>query len=80
MKSSAAPKREARHRVDIDGRSKLVIDDLLDRGLYHDQQEIMAAALLALQVKLSSETYTNEYDDDAAQAAIDDAQLMPEDR
>ena len=80
VRATAAQTRETRHRVDIDGRSKLVIDDILERGLYRDQQEVMAAALLALQTKVASETYTDEYDDEAAQAAMDDAQLAPEDR
>lgn len=67
--------RDSRHRVDIDGRSKLIIDDLLERRLYRDQQEAMAAALVALQRQLAAETYSDEYDDEAAQSVMDHTQL-----
>lgn len=80
MKAAASSNRETRHRVDIDSRSKLVIDDLLERGLYHDQQAVVAAAIMALQLKLANDQYTSEYDHDDAQAEIDELQLAPEDQ
>ena len=73
--SLAKSLRDTRHRVDIDSRTRLVIDDLLDRGLYRDQQEVMATALAALQIQLANEAHADEYDNEQAQSAIDHAQL-----
>ena len=75
MAASPLSHRETRYRVDLDSRSKLVIEDLLERGLFNDPQEILAAAIAALQLKLAAESAASEYDDDEAQEAMDRLQL-----
>ncbi len=80
MKVERMKNEAARHRVDVDGRTKLVLDDLVGRGLFRDQQDALTAAVAALQLQLVSETYTGEYDDDGAQEAMDEIQLATSDR
>lgn len=64
-----------RSRVDVDITTKLIIDDLIERGYFKDQQSVLIAAISALQLQLASETLTDEYYDDTIQRRMDEQQL-----
>lgn len=64
-----------RSRVDVDPTTKLIVDDLIERGYFKDQQAVLTAAVAALQQHLASETLTDEYYDDDVQRRMDEEQL-----
>jgi|GEM_PF-3715260 len=64
-----------RARIDVDVTTKYVVDDLIERGYFKDQQSALAAAVAALQLQMADETLSDEYYDEDTQHAMDSLQL-----
>ncbi len=75
MKAERLDKQKERVRIDIDSTTKFIIDDLIERGYFKDQQMALAAAVNALQMQVAAQTYNNEYDDELTQSEMDQLQL-----
>ena len=64
-----------RIRIDVDVLTKQVIDDLIERGFFGNQQAVLAAAIAALQVQLANDTMSDEYFNENTQTEMDSLQL-----
>jgi hypothetical protein len=73
--SEAEPMKIERARVDVDATTKHIVDDLIERGYFRDQQTVLAAAVAALQLQMADETMSDEYYDEDGQQAMDALQL-----
>jgi len=64
-----------RNRVDIDIDTKLILDDMVERGFFRDTLQAIEAAVTALQVKLADDTHSDLYYDEDHQADMTRLQL-----